>query len=113
MQAVKNFKSSLTSKRRNSNVVSKKVYIFLCSRRNRRDPIYFGDFEEADLDCPIKRSRFWRVAQEIVLKQKQRIKFHQCRERKQNDQILKLKRIIKEAKDVQRKKEISGEFMDE
>ncbi|XP_019759143.1 uncharacterized protein LOC109537059 isoform X2 [Dendroctonus ponderosae] len=67
------------------------------SYKNRRDPIYFGDFENADLDCPVKRSRFWRVAHEIVLKQKQRIKYYQCKERRQNDQILKLKRLLKEA----------------
>ncbi|CAH1183441.1 unnamed protein product [Ceutorhynchus assimilis] len=67
-------------------------------RRNRRDPVFFGDFDESDMDCRVKRTRFWKVAHETVDKHKKLTKYYQCQLRRQKNKIESLKELLNELK---------------
>lgn len=44
-------------------------------QRKRKVPHHFGDFREEDLNCPLKRKKFWNIAQVTVKTQRQRMKY--------------------------------------
>ncbi|CAH1999228.1 unnamed protein product [Acanthoscelides obtectus] len=65
-------------------------------KRRRRDPIFFGDFKESDLDDVQKRKRFWKVAHHTIAKSRRNIRYYQCIARRQKKKIKSLNLLLDE-----------------
>lgn len=64
--------------------------------RNRRDPVFFGDFKESDLRLPERRTKFWKIANETVSKYKKMNKYYQCKIKRLKEKIRNLNVLIDE-----------------
>lgn len=64
--------------------------------RNRRDPVFFGDFEESDLQLPERRRKFWKIANQTVSKFKKMNKYYQCKINRLKQRIKNLNVLIDE-----------------
>lgn len=60
--------------------------------RRCRDPVFFGDFKETDLENEIKR--FWKVAHQTVSNYKKLNKYYQCVNRRQKIKINSLNFLL-------------------
>lgn len=61
----------------------------------RREPHYFGDFVEQDLEWPVRRKKFWQVSHTVVEKQKQKSKYYEMANRRLSKKIETLENLIK------------------
>ncbi|XP_045460587.1 THAP domain-containing protein 1-like isoform X2 [Harmonia axyridis] len=56
-------------------------------RKRKRFPIHVGDFEESDLECPVKRQQYWNVSQAVIQKYRKVNNYLHCKLSRSNKKI--------------------------
>ncbi|XP_044749195.1 THAP domain-containing protein 2-like isoform X2 [Coccinella septempunctata] len=68
-------------------------------RRKRQNPIYMGDFEEDDLQNPVKRRKYWEISQATLRKQQKTIKMLRIKTRRYENKISSLNSLLDDLKE--------------
>lgn len=68
----------------------------------RRQPIFFGDFIESNLDNSERRKRFWKVATKTVSKYKRANKYYQCKIRRQRKKINSVNNLLEQLRKAEK-----------
>ncbi|XP_044762627.1 uncharacterized protein LOC123319767 isoform X2 [Coccinella septempunctata] len=64
-------------------------------KRRRSVPVYVGEFIEADLECPVKRRRYWEISQKAIMQYRKTNKYLRNIFSRKEAKIKKLNMTIK------------------
>lgn len=75
----------------------------------KRNCRYFGDILERDMECPIKRARYWTFSQNLITNLKKKNSYLRCKIHRHTKKINSLTSLLK---DLQEKFKLSLESSD-